>query len=37
MDTLILDPDYKSRPGYSAPDGSEFTASRPEMFQGVTI
>ena len=29
-----LDPDYKSRPGYSQP---EFKASRPEMFQGITI
>ena len=32
--TMGLDPDYKSRPGYSQP---EFKASRPEMFQGITI
>ena len=32
--TMGLDPDYKSRPGYSQP---EFKASLPENFQGVTI
>jgi hypothetical protein len=34
MNTLILGPDYKSNPGFSE---KEFTASRPEIFEGITI